>query len=106
MPTIVYKGANRISDEGLSGKTLGQIKQDDIFVEALGLDGNESIKVNGQTQSESYTIKSGDAVEFYKNQGIKGSKDKPDEPEEPDLEVVEEEGDDDEEEDDDEKEEE
>lgn len=95
MPTIVYKGANRISDDGLVGKTVEDLKRDDIIVEALNLDGNESIKVNGQTQSASYQIKSGDAVEFYKSQGTKGV-DTPD----ADLEVIEEEGDDDDDEDD------
>lgn len=102
MPTIVYKGANRISDDGLAGKTLSQIKADDIFVEALGLDGNEAVKVNGQTQSDSYLIKSGDAVEFYKQQGTKGAKDKP-EDEAAEIEV-EEEGDDDDDEEEDEEE--
>jgi hypothetical protein len=99
MPTIVYKGANRISDDGLVGKTVEDLKKDDIIVDALNLDGNESIKVNGQTQSASYQIKSGDAVEFYKSQGTKGC------PDEPDLEVIEEEGDDDDEDEDDEEEE-
>jgi hypothetical protein len=80
MPTLVYKGANRISDESLVGKTIQSLIQDDVIVENLNLDGREGIKVNGQSQSPSYIIKSGDAVEFYKSQGTKGlQKDPPDE---------------------------
>jgi hypothetical protein len=95
MPTIVYKGANRISDDGLIGKSIDDLKKDDIIVDALNLDGNESIRVNGSSVQSGYVIKSGDAVEFYKSQGTKGNG-----PDEPDIEVEEEEGDDDEEEDD------
>lgn len=92
MPTVVYKGANRISDNSLIGKTIEDLKRDDVVVDALNLDGNESIKVNGQSQSPSYQIKDGDAVEFYKSQGTKGC---PDTPEEPDVEVEVEDDDDD-----------
>lgn len=97
MPTLVYKGANRISDESLVGKTIQSLIQDDVIVENLNLDGREGIKVNGQTQSPSYIIKSGDAVEFYKSQGTKGlQKDPPDEQQDDNID------DDDDDEDDDE----
>jgi hypothetical protein len=80
MPTLVYKGANRISDESLVGKTIQSLINDDVIVENLNLDGREGIKVNGTSQTNQYVIKSGDAVEFYKSQGTKGlQKDPPDE---------------------------
>lgn len=98
MATSIYKGANRVSDEGLVGKTIDAIKADDIFVDALNLDGHEAIKVNGQSVQGSYAIRSGDAVEFYKAQGSKGNLPGEGGDDAADLEIEEEEGDDDEEE--------
>lgn len=101
MATSIYKGANRVSDEGLVGKTIDAIKNDDIFVDALNLDGHEAIKVNGGTVQGSYTIRSGDAVEFYKAQGSKGNCPGEGGDEGADLEIEEEEGDEDDEDEDD-----
>ena len=105
MPTVVYKGANRISDDALIGKSIEDLKKDDIIVEALNLDGHESIRVNGVSQSASYVIRQNDAVEFYKAQGTKGAPDEEepgtpddddDDNDDGDVEVEEEEGDEDE----------
>lgn len=68
----VYKGANKIQDGSLIGRTISSILNDDTIVDALNLSGDETVRVNGETVDKSYTIRSNDAVEFYKQQGTKG----------------------------------
>jgi len=71
--TTVYKGANRITDQTLVGRTIDNLFQDDVIVDALGLDNHETIRVNGENKPKSYVIRDGDAVEFYKASGTKGN---------------------------------
>lgn len=68
----LFKGANRIEDSSLVGRSITSILNDDVIVEALNLTDNDKVRVNGSSASESYTIRDGDSIEFYKEQGRKG----------------------------------
>lgn len=68
----VYKGANRVEDSSLVGRTITSILNDDIIVDALNLSDNDKVRVNGIPVGMDYVIKDGDSVEFYKEQGRKG----------------------------------
>ena len=70
--TKVYKGAYQIAESSLVGRTITSIFSDDTIVDVLNLSGDETIRVNGEQADRNYTIRSGDAVEFYKQQGTKG----------------------------------
>lgn len=69
--TRLMYGANSFEEEGLVGKTVGEIREQ--YAEALNLGDNEpKAVVFGDEVNDDYVLKEGENLEFIKPGGEKG----------------------------------
>jgi hypothetical protein len=56
----------------LVGKSVTRVRSDETVAELLGLNGNESVRVNGATVNNTYVLRNDDNVVFSRVAGEKG----------------------------------
>ena len=72
MSISIKHGVNTLNLDGLSGQTVGQIRE--RVTDVLTMGSNEEARLNGNPVSDDTTVSDGQTLEFVKVAGEKGAR--------------------------------